>query len=115
MKRTDAECRINGLQVREIRIQMGEPLITGGKRSDTFSIEAAYATAEISEKGDVLFTHGKCTAGSSMWSQRTWEALHELIDSMEEDLLPQHFNTERKEMLDAERTEAGGPQGPLQV
>jgi len=93
MKRAEDECKINGLQVREVRVQMGEPLMAGGKRTDTFAIEAVYATAEISDKGEVL-THGRCTAGSSVWSQRTWEALHELIESMEDDLLPQHFKTQ---------------------
>lgn len=105
MRRAEDECRINGLQVREVVIQMGEPLMTGGKQTDTFNIEAVYATAEIADDGTVR-THGRCTAGSSVWSQRTWEALRELIESMEDDLLPQHFNTQ-------EDTHAGTKSGGL--
>lgn len=93
MRRVEDECKINGLQVREVNVLMGEPLATGGKKTDTYAIDAVYATAEVSDDGNVV-THGRCTAGSSVWSQRTWEALHELVESMEDDLLPQHFKTQ---------------------
>jgi hypothetical protein len=104
MKRTEAQCKINGLVIAEATINnyTGMP-----------SMEATYALLE--HGSGMPMTHGKCTANQSNWSGRTIELMEELIESMSDDLMAVHFNIERKEILDAERTESGGTEGPLQV
>lgn len=116
MKEAYAECKVTGVHLMNVTIVcMGYPQM---------SVE--YALAARSEnptptglgQGEgltepVIFTHGKCTAGPSNWSDRTRELLRELIDSMEQDLLPQHFNI-TKEVIHA-RTEPGGHEEAGQV
>lgn len=109
MRKVDEECRINGLQIREVMVKTGEPLLLESNPGKTeltniYSMEVMYATAEVTEKENVL-THGKCTAGTGLWSKNTWGALKELLDSMETDLIPQHFKTQEKAH---ERIKSGG-------
>lgn len=104
MRQAEQECKINGVQVREMSVEMRSPIVLMGKFIDQFSLKATYSTVSVSDTG-AINTHGRCTEDSKGWSTRTWDALHELINSMEEDLLPLHFKI--KEEVD-ERTESGG-------
>lgn len=104
MRQVEEECKINGLQVREVSSKMGSPFMVDGKMVDQFSLEVVYTTVSVSDTGAINL-HGRCTETSSGWSQRTWDLFHELIASMEEDLTPLHFKIE--EEID-ERAESGG-------
>jgi hypothetical protein len=86
---TDTPCRINGIHIAEITISthINQPQAMG----------AIYALTDMESEGTtphVRATHGKCTAGTNNWSKRTWDLLQELVASMEDDLLPQHFEQE---------------------
>jgi hypothetical protein len=86
MKIMEHGCRINGLSVTEVTIK-SMPNVTR-------SMEAVYALGEFAKKGeDSMFigTHGRCTAYNQNWSKDTMKLLDELLSSMEEDLLPRHF------------------------
>lgn len=104
MKRTEAQCRINGLVIAEATIN---------NYTDMPSMVATYALLE--HGSDAPLTHGKCTANQSNWSARTLELMEKLIESMGDDLMQVHFNIEGKETIDGEGTELGGSEGPLQV
>ena len=87
MKIMDHGCKINGLSVTEVTIK-ALPNVTR-------AMEAVYALGEFAKKGeDNMFigTHGRCTAYSHNWSEDTMKLLDELLSSMEEDLLPRHFD-----------------------
>lgn len=85
--------KINGIQVTEVDIRAlpGRPQ----------TMDAVYALGDFTEQpgagtdGDPRFslqhTHGRCSANTNNWSERTMNLLEELISSMEEDLLPRHF------------------------
>jgi hypothetical protein len=86
MKIMEHGCRINGLSVTEVTI----------KRLPNMhrTMEATYALGEFAKKKDenlFIGTHGRCTAYTQNWSKDTTKLLDELLSSMEEDLLPRHF------------------------
>jgi hypothetical protein len=61
-----------------------------------------------------LTTHGKCTAYTTNWSDKTHECVKALLESMENDLLPRHFDNPTKEETN-EGLELGGAKEPEQV
>ena len=86
MKTPERKCKINGLHVTEITVQ-NLPNVQQ-------KMEAIYALGEIAKKGEarlIVGTHGRCTAYTQNWSKSTMKLLEELLNSMEEDLLPRHF------------------------
>lgn len=86
MKILEHECKINGLSVTEITVKRLPNMLQ--------TLEATYALGEFAmKKGKDMFvgTHGRCTAYTSNWSKGTMKLLDELMNSMEEDLLPRHF------------------------
>ena len=103
--KTSASTKINGLRLMELSLNLigDRPVFAG-----------FYALAAISEDGSQYRTHGKCTiAPNHPWSDRTEKLLEKLVASMEEDLLPQHFN-HTKEDSD-ERPGLGGEQETSQI
>jgi len=109
MKICDDACLINALHVVEIAISNTTPYV-GGKG---MLMTATYALAIGDPKNQqIQSTHGKCTATPQNWSKETLEKLVDLIDSMEHDLLPRHFdrninNTLSKGMQDETGPETG--------
>ena len=86
---TEDECKINGLQVVELSYDLnpsGLPVI---------QISYALTAADPSTK-KVLHTHGKVTASGGNLSAPTWELLKQLLTSIEQDLIPRHFNTDKE-------------------
>lgn len=78
--------KFNGILVTEITVK--------NMPGQHQSMEAVYALGELNEKEGklrLLGTHGRCMAYPSNWSENTMKLLDELISSMEEDLLPRHF------------------------
>lgn len=117
MKEAGAGCKVSGVHLMTFQVTcMGAP-----------NMEAVYALAARSERpaptglgeGDdiqpepVIFTHGRNSGVPGDWSEKTNELLKELIDSMEQDLIPKHFNT-TKEALHA-RTELGAGEEAGQI
>lgn len=97
MKIVEAECVINSLRIMEVTVKRVFP------EAGT-SAEAVYALGQGDVKTkQLLYTHGRCTAVTANWSKRTLELLTDLLDSMEEDLIPRHFNT----TTNMETTDAG--------
>ena len=94
---SDAESKINALQVTEITIT---------NFPDTGTVmNAAYALVEYDELAKrVVGTHGKCTSNPKNWSEDTLQILKELIASMEIDLIPRHFAIQQT--LNTEKTNA---------
>jgi len=79
-------CRINGLSVTEVTVKRLPNMLQ--------TMEATYALGAFAKKGDknlLIGTHGRCTAYTQNWSKDTMKLLDELLSSMEEDLLPRHF------------------------
>lgn len=96
MKVLEHSCKINGIQVTEVTIKD----LPNGQRT----MDAIYALGEYkSEKHLLTGTHGRCTAYTQNWSESTMKLLTELLSSMEEDLLPRHF----EETAGMEDTNAG--------
>jgi len=106
MRTTRGECKINGLHVTEVTIKNLSPLNAGvidveidpSKPPTGAVMEAVYATLEAKDERALgksrfssIVTHGRCTAVPSNWSQRTLQLLAELLDSMETDIMPRHF------------------------
>lgn len=106
MRTTKGECKINGLHITEVAIKNLSPLNAGiidseidpNKPPTGAVMEAVYATLEATDEralGNGRFarvvTHGRCTAVPSNWSLRTLQLLAELLDSMETDIMPRHF------------------------
>jgi hypothetical protein len=84
MKVLEHGCKINGIQVTEVTIKD----LPNGQRT----MDAVYALGEFKgEKHLLAGTHGRCTAYTQNWSESTMKLLEELLSSMEEDLLPRHF------------------------
>jgi len=86
---TESDCRINGLHITEVKAEVP---VEGGLPCMT----ATYATLEaLAEKpglpARLAHTHGRCNAFPGNWSKETIDLLAELLKSMEEDLLSQHF------------------------
>ena len=114
MRTCDAESKINALQVTEITI-------TNFPDSGTV-VNAVYALVEYDHKTTkVIGTHGKCTANPKNWSEDTMQIMKELIASMEADLTPRHFATQRNPSMersndaDETRTETRGLEETDQV
>ena len=89
MKICDEACLINAIHIAEITINNTSSLVNG----KGVVMSATYALAIGDPKTQkVQSTHGKCTATPQNWSKETLEKLSDLIDSMEHDLLPRHFD-----------------------
>ena len=117
MKTTEATARVNGVHVMEAHIDIMSPIFV--KMEATYAlVRAEKKNPSDPESGLDVETHGKCTAYPNNWSEKTVRCLHELLDSMEEDLLPQHFeidNDTKEAFDDATGTEHRGEEGPAQV
>jgi hypothetical protein len=98
MKVCDAESKINAVQVTEVTVS---------NFPDTGTIvNAVYALVEFDPKqGKVVGTHGKCTANPKNWSDDTLQLMTELLASMEADLLPRHFTTQRNPSMENNNVE----------
>lgn len=112
MKTSRADSRINGLHVAEVTI--------ANMPSTPITMDAQYALgrAEKSPTGNEVLqeTHGKCSAFTNNWSETTMNLLHSLIDSMEQDLLPRHFEeTAGMEGENDERTGSGAVEEAPQI
>lgn len=107
MKQARADCKINGLRVMEVEIQ-NMPAMPAPE------MRATYALLSISAKAAPQ-THGKCSAYPSNWSKRTNELLAELLESMEEDLLPRHFDLEAASEESYEGIESDGHEETPQI
>ena len=86
MKVTERKCKINGIHIAEVTLK--------NMPNTSLTLEAIYALGEMEERQGrhvITGTHGKCTAYAHCWSKGTMELLEELMRSMEEDLLPRHF------------------------
>lgn len=98
MKSPRSKCRINGLHVTEVTVEAMPNMQT--------KMNAVYALGEISKKPEgslIVGTHGRCSAYTNNWSKTTLKLLDELLSSMEEDLLPRHF----EEVTEMEDEDAG--------
>lgn len=116
MKIAGATSFVNGVHIMEARIDATNILV--------LKMDATYALAQITpmQEGDPdgprnIQTHGKCTAYPNNWSAKTYELLRTLFESMEEDLLPRHFNVNKEDShgTDEERASDRGTEGPAQV
>lgn len=116
MKLADAAAIVNGIHIMEIQVDATHALFN--------KMSANYALVHAVERepgnpsaGMKVETHGKCSAFPTNWSERTIKCLHELIESMEEDLLPQHFDVDKEDShgTDGERAFDRGAEGPAQV
>jgi len=118
MKQTDGPALVNGVHVMEVQIDAMQPLLIKMTASyalvQATKLEPSEETLQLSNDGYSISTHGKCSAYPNNWSVRTMDKLRELIESMEEDLLPRHFDVEKKEEVD-EGTADRGEEGPPQV
>lgn len=106
MKICDDACLINAIHVAEIAINNTSSFANG----QGIVMTATYALAIGDPKTQkIQSTHGKCTATPQNWSKETIEKLNDLIDSMEHDLIPRHFDTVtmNKEIKDETGTETG--------
>jgi hypothetical protein len=84
---TDAKCKINGVEVREVTLNFVDKVI------DNAGSSIIYASCQYDEKTKRLAaTHGKCTAPVAVLSKHTLDLIRELKTSIEEDLLNRHFN-----------------------
>lgn len=101
MRTTNNKCKINSLHVSEVTIKNLGPLTQlATKKSElglanapiTAVMEAIYATTETDTKLQRVNTHGRCTANSTNWALPTIRLLAELLDSIERDLMPRHFD-----------------------
>ena len=91
---------INGLQVTEIKID-NLPNTRG------LNMEATYALLRADPKTKTfLNTHGKCSANMSNWSKETRQLLDDLIESMENDLIPRHFEENNQSNITEETRDA---------
>lgn len=91
-------CVINTIKIMEMTVTVTE--------YPGFSMNAVYALGEGEEregKQRLLATHGRCTATPNNWSKDTIELLRKLVESMEKDLLPRHF----EETAGSEDTDEG--------
>jgi hypothetical protein len=104
MKICDDACLINALHVVEIAISNTTPYV-GGKGT---IMTATYALAIGDPKSQkIQSTHGKCSATPQNWSEETLKILADLIDSMEHDLLPRHFDTSTQLEKETQNDETG--------
>lgn len=86
MKLADDPCVVNGIEIMELSIA---PRLAGAP----YVLMAKYALVVANPKTNkIIATHGQCSAYQTNWTTRTQKILQDLIDSMEEDLLPKHFN-----------------------
>jgi hypothetical protein len=100
MRLTTSRCIVTGLEIREISIRRAETLPAMdakyallGVLSD-FTGKVTYGKPKIPEACRIL-AHGLVTAVPENWSTDTIKLLQALIESMESDLLPQHFEEDR--------------------
>lgn len=99
---TSAECKINGILLTEFKYEN----LTG-----TPSVEIVYALTEGKVKEGVpqiLHTHGKVTASGRQLSVPTLKLLKQLVEAIEEDLLPRHFGTNNSKKVTEENEDATG-------
>jgi len=102
MKITEASCVINALGITEITIKNFPD--TGLLMDAVYALAAAQAVGSNAKDRRILGTHGRCQAYTSNWSKETKSKLEELIASMEQDLLPRHFNVTADEREDSDGT-----------
>ena len=105
-----SKCKINGIFVTEITIS--------DRPNAQRNVEAVYALGEVDKKGTghlIHGTHGRCTAYTNNWSKDTMEILDQLIKSMEEDLLPRHFEVTAGMEDKDEGIEPGEDEGTNQI
>lgn len=82
----ERRCVINTIKIMEVTITAAA--------HPSNAMTAIYALGQgvkQTEGTRLLATHGRCTANPSNWSKGTIELLNKLLESMEEDLLPRHF------------------------
>lgn len=131
MRTTKGECRINGLHITEVKITNERAVITRVYNEEEIDptkpptaavMEAVYATLEARtdpvaglNRQTVLHTHGRCTATPQNWSRGTLQLLAELLDSMEKDLIPRHFQESADMEDDNARFEPGADEEARQV
>jgi hypothetical protein len=111
MKICDDACLINALHVVEVSITNTTSFVKG----KGIVMNATYAFAIGDPKNQsIQSTHGKCTATPLNWSKETLEKLADLIDSMEHDLLPRHFDVMPKQTSKEKDDETGPETGRLE-
>jgi hypothetical protein len=121
MRLTDSYCRINGIHITEVEIKSLRAISKPGAEAPA-AMTATYATLEgqpgsvaQGTKDSVVATHGKCTAVPDNWSEHTLDLLTQLLDSMEQDLLPRHFNEGASVEEEHARLEPGEDEAAKQI
>lgn len=108
MKHSSGRCRVNAIQVTEVTIE--------NLPNRQLSVESVYALGETVKGAGIMHgTHGKCTAYTHNWSEDTIKLLHKLLASMEEDLLPRHFEMNAGMEDDDEGIESGTDEEASQI
>jgi len=131
MRTTKGECKINGLHIVEVKITNALDTVTRRTVDEEVdptrpptpaAMEAVYATLEAKEptplgqyQQPAVHTHGRCTANPQNWSRRTQQLLAELLDSMEQDLMPRHFHESAALEDEHARFELGADEEARQV
>lgn len=131
MRTTKGECKINGIHITEVKITNDRAVVTRAHTEEEVDptrpptaavMDAVYVTLEaktesgaVMTRQTVLHTHGRCTATPQNWSRGTLQLLAELLDSMETDLIPQHFQESAAMEDDNARFEPGADEGAHQV
>lgn len=113
MKLSDQPSLVNGVHIMEVQIDSMSPLFIK-MHANYALVRSIKRNQEGEQEGYDIETHGKCSAYPNNWSERTIECLHALVASMEEDLLPRHFDIEKKEEVD-EGTADRRTEEPAQV
>lgn len=107
MRITRAEAKINGVHVAEAKIH-NDPHTTP-------IMSANYALVSHLQDGKIS-THGKCHAFPNNWSEKTKQCVKDLLVSMEEDLIAQHFKMSAdKEEDNAQRLGFGAVEEAPQI
>jgi hypothetical protein len=105
----DAKCVITGLHVMETNIVHAagqQPVMT----AEYVLVAGGSNNTQIQTRAQ-----GTCKAPNSHWSPKTRELLQDLIESMETDLLPRHFEVREGMEEDNERTQLGGVERTPQI
>jgi hypothetical protein len=107
MRQTEAPCRINGLTITEIRFR---------RLLESFSIDVNYVLLSVGKTAIDTQTQGRMDQSGAGWSAKTERLLNELVDSIESDLMPLHFDSVDEGEKNAQSwIESGGDEAAGQV
>ena len=107
MLEADNGCIIDSLHLCEV-------YITNPVNANPY-LKVDYVLMSRTDKSSTTIVHGRNSTETLTWSERTRELLIELMDSVESDLLPYHFNTGEGLEADDARTQLGGIEKTPQI